>query len=64
MGEPNSHGCIRMTDELNRFLDNNSILHKNMLEGNKWLHKYVKEPNNTKYQNLAGEYLIIFDKVN
>lgn len=63
MGEPNSHGCIRMTDELNRFLDNNSILHKNMLKGDKWLHKYAKEPIEAKYHNLAGEYLIIFDKV-
>lgn len=63
MGEPNSHGCIRMTDELNRFLDNNSILHKNMLQGNKWLHKYAKEPDNPKYLNYAGEYLIIFDEV-
>jgi hypothetical protein len=63
MGQPNSHGCIRMTDELNRFLDNNSILHKNMLEGEKWLHKYAQEPSEPKYHNLAGEYLIIFDKV-
>jgi len=63
MGVPNSHGCIRMTDELNRFLDNNSILHKNMLKGDKWLHKYSKEPSDPKYHNFAGEYLIIFDKI-
>jgi len=63
MGEPNSHGCIRMTDELNRFLDNNSILHKNMLKGDKWLHKYAKEPTDPKYHNFAGEYLIVFDKI-
>jgi len=63
MGQPNSHGCIRMTDELNRFLDNNAILHKNILDGNRWLHKYAKEPNNLKYYHLAGEYLIVFDKI-
>lgn len=63
MGQPNSHGCIRMTDELNRFLDNNSILHKNMLKGDKWLHKYAKEPTDPKYHNFAGEYLIVFDKI-
>ena len=63
MGVPNSHGCIRMTDELNRFLDNNSILHKNILKGDKWLHKYAKEPSDPKYHNFAGEYLIIFDKI-
>jgi len=63
MGKPNSHGCIRMTDELNRFLDNNSILHKNMLKGNKWLHKYAKEPNDPNYRKFAGEFLIVFDKI-
>lgn len=63
MGQPNSHGCIRMTDELNRFLDNNSILHKNMFKDEKWLHKYSKEPNDPKYYGFAGEYLIIFDKI-
>ena len=63
MGKPYSHGCVRMTDELNRFLDNNSILHKNMLNGNKWLHKYSKEPNNPNYHHFAGEYLIVFDKI-
>jgi len=63
MGQPNSHGCIRMTDELNRFLDNNSILHKNMFKKDKWLHKYSKEPSDPKYFNFAGEYLIIFDKI-
>jgi len=63
LGVPNSHGCIRMTDELNRFLDNNSILHKNMFEGKKWLHKYSKEPNEPKYYDFAGEYLIVFDTV-
>jgi lipoprotein-anchoring transpeptidase ErfK/SrfK len=63
MGVANSHGCIRMTDELNRFLDNNSILHKNILDGDKWLHKYSKEPNDSKYHNFAGEYLIVFDKI-
>jgi hypothetical protein len=63
MGEPNSHGCIRMTDELNRFLDNNLILHKNILKEGKWLHKYAKEPSNPKYHKFAGEYLIVFDKI-
>jgi len=64
MGKPNSHGCVRMSDELNRFLDSNSILHKNVFDGEKWTHKYAKEPNHSKYHKYAGEYLIIFDKVN
>jgi len=63
MGKPYSHGCIRMTDELNRFLDNKNVLHKNVLKNGKWLHKYAKEPYISKYQNFAGEYLIIFDKI-
>jgi len=63
MGTPNSHGCIRMTDELNRFLDNNSVLHKNMFNNEKWLHKYSKKPKKSSYLHFAGEYLVIFDKI-
>ncbi|MEA3384057.1 MAG: L,D-transpeptidase [Campylobacterota bacterium] len=63
MGQPYSHGCIRTSDELNRFIDNNLVLHKNMIDGKKWLHKYSKEPEKPKYYDLAGEYLIIFDKI-
>ena len=64
MGKANSHGCIRMTDELNRFLDTNLVLHKNMFRGKRWLHKYANEPENAKYHKFAGEYLIIFDNIN
>jgi lipoprotein-anchoring transpeptidase ErfK/SrfK len=63
MGEPNSHGCIRMTDELNRFIDNNLVLHKNIINDNKWLHKYAKEPEDPKYYQFAGKYLIILDSI-
>lgn len=64
MGEPNSHGCVRTSDELNRYLDNNLILHKSMLKENRWNHSFVEPPVQSKNYNLAGEYLIIFDKVN
>jgi len=63
LGIANSHGCIRMSDELNRFLDTNSILHKNMIKEGKWLHKYAHAPTNSQYHKLAGEYLIVFDKI-
>jgi len=64
MGEANSHGCVRMSDEMNRFLDNNYILHKNTLEANQWVNKYSKQPNYPKNSKYAGEYLIIFDNIN
>lgn len=63
LGSPHSHGCVRMTDELNRFLDNNLVLHKNSVKNNKWLSDYSKPPNSPKHHNIAGEYLIIFDKI-
>lgn len=63
MGVAASHGCIRMSDELNRFIDTNLVLHKNMFQGKKWLHKYSKEPTQAKHYNYAGEYLIIFDNI-
>ena len=37
--------------------------YKNILKGDKWLHKYAREPSDPKYHNFAGEYLIIFDKI-
>jgi len=63
MGTPNSHGCVRTTDELNRFLDNNLVLHKNVLNGSEWKHKYAKAPESPTYYNLAGKYLIVFDNI-
>jgi len=63
MGVPNSHGCVRTTDELNRFLDNNLVLHKNVLDGSQWNHKYAKAPESPAYFNLAGKYLIVLDNI-
>ena len=63
MGEPYSHGCIRMTDEFNRFLDDNLILHKNMFQNNKWKAKYTLAPKNMRYKEFAGEYLIVFNNI-
>ncbi|MEA2019505.1 MAG: L,D-transpeptidase [Campylobacterota bacterium] len=63
MGEPNSHGCVRMSDELNRFLDNNLVLHKNMFIEDKWLNKYTKSPDNPKNYKFAGKYLIVLDNI-
>jgi hypothetical protein len=62
-GQPHSHGCVRMSDELNRFLDNNMVLHKSMLENSEWKSHYTKPPKNPTNQSLAGQYLIIFDKI-
>ena len=63
LGQIYSHGCIRMTNELNLFLDNNLVLHKNMYKNKKWLHKYDLAPSNPKNFGYAGEYLIVFDKI-
>jgi lipoprotein-anchoring transpeptidase ErfK/SrfK len=63
MGRPNSHGCIRMDDELNRFLDNNFVLHKPNINQNQWSHKYASPPNEPQNIDLAGQYLIVFDSI-
>ena len=63
MGKAYSHGCIRMTDELNFFLDNQLVLHKNFFKNGKWKLKYAKEPKSLENKNIAGKYLIIFDKI-
>jgi hypothetical protein len=63
MGKPYSHGCIRMTNELNYFLDTNLVLHKNFFKQNRWILKYAKKPKHINNPNLFGEYIIIFDKI-
>jgi lipoprotein-anchoring transpeptidase ErfK/SrfK len=63
MGKPYSHGCIRMTHELNYFLDNVSILHKNFLKKDGWSLKYAQEPEDLSFKNYAGEYIVIFDQI-
>ncbi|MCK5111605.1 MAG: L,D-transpeptidase family protein [Arcobacteraceae bacterium] len=63
LGMKVSHGCIRMSNDLNLFLDNNLVLHKNIIDGKKWLPKYSQKPKTPQYYELAGEYLIIFDKI-
>ncbi|VAY87348.1 hypothetical protein MNB_ARC-1_207 [hydrothermal vent metagenome] len=62
-GKKGSHGCIRMSNELNLFLDNNSVFHKKEYLDNKWISKYSKPPQMANYIEYAGEYLIIFDKI-
>lgn len=63
LGKPYSHGCVRMSDELNRFLDNNHALHKSMFKDGMWRTNYTKIPKNPQNHNLSGEYLFIFDKI-
>lgn len=63
MGIANSHGCVRTTDELNRFLDNNFVLHKKLLNDTKWNHKFAKAPEAPANYDLAGKYLIVFDNI-
>jgi len=63
MGTPYSHGCVRMTDDLNKFIDNNFVFHKNSIDGENWIHKYSEQPTNPKNHKFAGEYLIIFDTI-
>ena len=63
LGVKDSHGCIRISNELNSFLDRNNVLYKHFYTKNKWTLKYSKKPKISKNKNLAGEYLIIFDNI-
>ena len=63
LGIKASHGCIRMTNELNLFLDNNLVLHKNNIVNNQWKHKHSNPPIEVNNIKLAGEYLIVIDKI-
>ena len=53
-----------MSHELNVFLDNHLVLHKNSFDANQtWSVQYNKEPNYDLNISLAGEYLIIYDSI-
>ncbi|MDA3909468.1 MAG: L,D-transpeptidase [Sulfurimonas sp.] len=63
LGIPQSHGCIRMTNELNIYLDNNLVFFKHLYDGKKWIHPYKKPPTRPKNHKLAGEFMLILNSV-
>lgn len=64
LGKPHSHGCIRMSHELNEFLDNNLVFFKSFYnQDNEWAPPHVKPPSEPKYYDLAGKYILIIDKL-
>ncbi|WP_373035477.1 L,D-transpeptidase family protein [Sulfurimonas sp.] len=63
LGHPQSHGCIRMSSDLNVYLDNNLVFFKHLYDGKKWTHPYKKPPNNPTNYSLAGEFMLVLDKI-
>lgn len=63
LGTPQSHGCIRMSNDMNSYLDNNLVFFKHLYKGKKWIHPYKKPPTNPKNHELAGEFMLILDSV-
>lgn len=62
MGQPHSHGCIRITHELNLFLDEELVLHANNLKNGRWMN-LSKAPEDYKNKNYSGQYLLVVDKI-
>lgn len=63
LGEPQSHGCIRISNELNLFLDEYLILHANNIKKGKWKNPTAKKPQNFPKIPYVGKYLIIVDTI-
>lgn len=64
LGVPQSHGCIRMSNELNLYLENNLVFFKHLIDKNKkWLHPYYRPPKEPKNHDLAGKYMLVVDKI-
>ncbi len=61
LGQERSHGCVRMSDELNLFMDNNFVLFRHLLKDKKWIHPYEPAPKDPKNYDLAGKYLLVID---
>lgn len=62
-GRVQSHGCIRMSEHLNKFLDNNFVFFAHLLNGKEWMHPYEPKPQNPKNHELAGKYVLVIDSV-
>ena len=63
-GVTNSHGCIRMQEPLNVFMDNNLVLSEKFIDQNKrWIHKSANPPANPTRYDLAGKYMLIVDEI-
>lgn len=62
MGQPHSHGCIRITHELNLFLDEELVLHANNLNNGRWTN-LSKAPKNYQEKSYTGQYLLVVDKI-
>ncbi len=63
LGEPQSHGCIRISNELNLFLDEHLILHANNVQNGRWKNPTAKKPQNFPKIPFTGKYLIIVDTI-
>lgn len=63
LGEPQSHGCIRISNELNLFLDEHLILHANNIEKGQWKNPTAKKPLHFPKIPFSGKYLIIVDTI-
>ncbi len=64
LGQPNSHGCIRISKELNHFLDNNLVFFKQLYNSQReWIHPYNKAPKEAKNYQFAGKYLFVLDRI-
>jgi hypothetical protein len=63
LGQPQSHGCIRISNELNLFLDEHLVLHANNIHNNQWKNPTAKAPKNFMLHPYFGKYLIIVDSI-
>jgi len=64
LGRANSHGCIRISNELNAFLDNNLVFFQPFFNNKKErTHPYNKAPKEPKNHPLAGKYLFVLNRI-
>ncbi len=62
-GFKSSHGCVRLSDYLNRFLDKHLVLHENFFRNGKWRLKLSAKPKNIINYNIKGKYLFILPQL-
>jgi len=63
LGRAASHGCIRITDGFNRYIEREWVLFAPLFAQGKWIQRHATPPPPNDHPEWAGKYLIVVDAI-